>query len=84
MKKILIPTILALVFLAQASFATAETVSFQLSVVLPTTIEMTAPSPESPNSFAMARIDPKATQMIQEQQMVRGEKEVLVRSIVAL
>lgn len=84
MKKTLIATALSMIFLTQASVSFAESQSFKFVVVIPPMIQMAADITQSRMDQTLALNDSKATQMVQEQTMIRGMETIQVRSIVAL
>ncbi|MEI6437823.1 MAG: hypothetical protein WCO69_03620 [Candidatus Omnitrophota bacterium] len=84
MKKVILTTILSLAFTAQANFASAESASFNLSVTIPVMVQMSSDALQAPSAPSLAFATTKATQMVQEQQIVRGQETVTVRTIVAL
>ncbi len=76
MKKHLTLTILTVLILAQAGSAWAESMVFNLSVTVPALIQMPA-ADQNQQVFNESGI-------VQEQQMVRNQEVVTVRSIVVL
>lgn len=76
MKKHLTLTILTVLILAQAGSAWAESMIFNLSVTVPALIQMPA-ADQNQQVFNESGI-------VQEQQMVRNQEVVTVRSIVVL
>jgi hypothetical protein len=76
--------ILTILIASQASLAwagTSATQSFKLSLTIPTVVGI---NDSASRTLATTRITAKTTQLVQEQQAIRGNTPVVLKSVVAL